>query len=306
MIEKSSIFLTGGSGLLAVNWLYSRRKDYSIYLGLNERNIYPKDGHVIFVDFDSVDGFINQLKNINPSVVIHTAGLTSVEKCDSNPKLAYQINVDLSNLVALATKNLNIPLVHISTDHLFNGASSMLVEDAPTSAINVYGETKALAEKSIMQINPNALVIRTNFYAWGTSYRKSFSDYIINSLRNKLFLNLFDDIYYTPILAENLIEAVHGLLEKNAKGIFNIVSDDRISKYNFGLLLAEEFGLDKSLIQRSSFKDRSNLIKRPLDMSLSNQKVKDFLGMNLGTVKEHIAKLHQQELEGINKEIQLL
>ena len=117
MIEKSSIFLTGGSGLLAVNWLYSRRKDYSIYLGLNERNIYPKDGHVIFVDFDSVDGFINQLKSINPSVVIHTAGLTSVEKCDSNPELAYQINVELSNLVALATTKLNIPLVHISTDH---------------------------------------------------------------------------------------------------------------------------------------------------------------------------------------------
>ena len=220
--------------------------------------------------------------------------------------MAYQINVELSNLVALATTKLNIPLVHISTDHLFDGSSSMLVEDEPTSPINIYGETKALAEKSIMQINPNALIIRTNFYAWGTSYRQSFSDYIINSLRHKQFLSLFDDVYYTPILAEDLIESVHELLEKKAKGIFNIVSDDRVSKYDFGILIAEEFGLDKSLIQRSSFMDRSNLIRRPLDMSLSNQKVEDFLGRNLGTVKQHIAKLHQQELEGINKEIQLL
>lgn len=306
MIEKSSIFLTGGSGLLAVNWFYTKKQEYSIYLGLNERIISLKDANLIFIEVETVDSFKNQLKNIQPSFVIHTAGLTSVEKCEENPDLAYQINVDLPKLVALATKELNIPLVHISTDHLFNGKSSMVVEDEPTCATNVYGDTKALAEKSIMKINPNALIIRTNFYAWGTTYRKSFSDFIIYSLRKKESISLFDDVFYTPILAEKLIETVHELLQKKAKGIYNIVSDDRISKYNFGILIAEEFGLDKSLIHRSSLKDKPNLVRRPVDMSLSNKKVKDLLGRNLGTVKEHIAKLHQQEIESKIQEIQLL
>ncbi len=306
MIKKSSIFLTGGSGLLALNWFSLKKQDYSIFLGLNERIINLKDSNIIFINFDSVDSFKNQLKIIQPSFVIHAAGLTSVEKCEYNPDLAYQINVELSKLVALVTKELKIPLVHISTDHLFNGESSMLLEEAPTCPINIYGETKASAEKVIMQINPNALIIRTNFYAWGTTYRKSFSDYIIESLRKKEVICLFDDVYYTPILAEKLIETVHELLHKKAIGVFNIVSDDRISKYNFGILIAEEFGLDKSLIHRSTLKDKPNLVRRPVDMSLSNKKVKDLIGKNLGTVKQHIAKLHQQEIEGKIQEIQLL
>jgi dTDP-4-dehydrorhamnose reductase len=306
MIEKSSIFLTGGSGLLAVNWFCSKKQDYSIYLGLNERIIDLKDANIIFVNFNSIDAFKNQLKNIQPSFVIHAAGLTSVEKCEENPNLAYQINVDLSKLVAIATKELNIPLVHISTDHLFDGLSSLVTEQEKINAINVYGRTKAQAECEVVKFNPEALIIRTNFYAWGTSYRNSFSDYIIQSLRSKKLISLFDDVFYTPILAEKLIQIIHELLEKKANGIFHVVSDDRISKYDFGILIAEEFNLNKSLIHRTSLRTHSNLVKRPMDMSLSNKKVKELLGKNVGLVKHDIARLHQQELESKTNEIKLL
>ncbi len=306
MSHKTSILLTGGSGLLAVNWFYSKNNEYKIYLGLNERKIHPDNSEVHFLDFFSEERLMKQIDSLNPSILIHTAGLTSVEKCENNPELAFHINVELTSMVANVTKRLGIRLVHISTDHLFEGNVSMLSEVEPRQAINVYGRTKAMAESRIEEINPEALIIRTNFYAWGTSYRKSFSDFIIESLRNKKSLTLFDDVYYTPILAENLINTVHELLKKNEKGIFNIVSDDRISKYDFGVLIAEEFGLDKSYIERSSLHSKSNLVKRPYDMSLSNQKVKEFLGKNLGTVKQHIAKLHKQEFETKTQKIQLL
>lgn len=306
MSLKPSILLTGGSGLLAVNWFYSKNNEYSVYLGLNERKIHPDDCQVISLNFFSEESLMKQIETVGPSVVIHTAGLTSVEKCENNPELAFHINVELSCMVANVTKRLGVRLVHISTDHLFEGNASMLSEDEPRQAINIYGMTKALAESKIEEINPEALIIRTNFYAWGTSYRKSFSDYIIESLRNEKLLSLFDDVYYTPILAENLINTVHELLDRNEKGIFNIVSDDRISKYDFGILIAEEFGLDKSYIERCSLQSKSNLVIRPYDMSLSNQKVKKLLGKNLGTVKQHIAKLHEQEFETKTQKIKLL
>lgn len=306
MSLKPSILLTGGSGLLAVNWFYSKKNEYSVYLGLNERKIHPDNCHVISLDFFSEENLMKQIEAVGPSVVIHTAGLTSVEKCENNPELAFHINVEISIMVANVTKRLGVRLVHISTDHLFEGNTSMLSEGEPTRAINVYGRTKALAESKIEEINPEALIIRTNFYAWGTSYRKSFSDYIIESLRNGELLRLFDDVYYTPILAENLINTVHELLDRNEKGIFNIVSDDRISKYDFGILIAEEFGLDKIKIERCSIYNKLNLVRRPHDMSLSNQKVKKLLGKNLGTVKQHIAQLHKQEFETKTQKIQLL
>jgi dTDP-4-dehydrorhamnose reductase len=306
MSQKPSIFLTGGSGLLAVNWFFSKRNQYSIYLGLNERKVKPEGSNVLKIDFNSVEDLLNQLKVIKPSVIIHTAGLTSVEKCELNPDLSHLINVELSVMMAHVAKRLDVPLVHISTDHLYDGKSSMISEDVPTQAINVYGQTKALAEESVMKINPESLIIRTNFYAWGTSYRKSFSDQIIQTLRNKQVIRLFDDVYYTPILAENLIQTTHNLLDNRAVGIYNVVCDDRISKYDFGILIAEEFGLDKSLIERTTLKSQSNLVKRPYDMSLSNEKVNFFLGRSLGTAKEHIAQLHEQELERKTQEIQSL
>jgi dTDP-4-dehydrorhamnose reductase len=237
---------------------------------------------------------------------VHTAGLTSVEKCENNPELAHFINVELSIMIANATKALNIPMVHISTDHLFEGNNANLSELEPVNGINVYGKTKALAEKYVAEINPDSLIIRSNFYGWGTSYRKSFSDQIICSLRNSQELHLFDDVFYTPILVDNLIQAVHDLLDREAKGIYNVVSDDRISKYEFGILLAEEFKLDKSFIHRITLKSQFNLVMRPQDMSLSNLKVREFLGRNLGTVKQHIEQLHLQEDDEKTKKIQFL
>jgi dTDP-4-dehydrorhamnose reductase len=117
---------------------------------------------------------------------------------------------------------------------------------------------------------------------------------------------LFDDVHYTPILAEILIQSVHDLLARKAKGIFNIVSDDRVSKYDFGLMIAKEFGLDRSLIHKSSIQARNDLIKRPVEMSLSNRKVCQFLGRNLGTVKQHISLLHKQEFNSKTIKIKLL
>lgn len=306
MTPKSSLLLTGGSGLLAVNWFYSKRREFRVYLGLHERIINPNGSDVVIIDFSSEKNLIMQLEDIRPSVVIHTAGLTSVEKCENNPELAHFINVELSIMIANATKALNIPMVHISTDHLFEGNNSNLPESEPFNGINVYGKTKALAEKYVAEINPDSLIIRSNFYCWGTSYRKSFSDQILKSLRNNQLLNLFDDVHYTPILAECLIQTVHDLLAIEAKGTYNVVSDDRISKYEFGILIADEFKLDKSLIQRASLKSQSNLVRRPADMSLSNQKVKELLGRNLGSVKQHIFQLHLQEEDEKTKEIQLL
>jgi len=306
MNHKRSIFLTGGSGLLALNWFFSKRNEYSLYLGLNERKIYPDGAHVLNLDFRSEDDVSSCLKALKPSYVIHTAGLTSVEKCEANPDLAFQINVELAALIARVTKVLSIPLVHISTDHLFNGCEAMYTEEHLPNAVNIYGQTKGLAENAVLKINPSALLIRTNFYGWGTSYRQSFSDQIINSLRHNEEIYLFEDVFYTPILAENLINIVHDLIEKKAYGVYNVVSDDRISKYDFGVLIADQFGLNKSLINKTTLKSQTNLVKRPADMSLSNKKVRDLLGRNLGTVKQHVEQLCRQENEAKTKKIKLL
>jgi len=303
---KPQIFITGGSGLLALNWAVALKDRYSVTLGLHEREIALAGVQAKRIDLESVDHIVRAFEIVQPQIVIHTAGLTSVEKCEADPDLAKRVNVQLATNATQACVKLGLPLIHISTDHLFSGGESLVDETCPVAPINVYGRTKAEAEARVLEAHPRSLVIRTNFYGWGTSYRHSFSDVIIESLRAGKEVSLFQDVFYTPILVETVALAVHDLIDLGATGIFHVVGDERISKYEFGLKLAQEFNLDTRLIKPGCIADQASLVHRPHDMSISNQKTCTVLGRKLGGVGVHLARLHQQEQNGLAQELQKL
>ena len=303
---KRTLLITGGSGLLALNWALAIRDRYSVTLGLHERDISLAGIKTRQIDLESVDYLVRAFETVQPQIVIHTAGLTNIEECEAKPGLAQHINVKLAANVAQACAKLGLPLVHISTDHLFSGGASSVDETHPTAPKNVYGRTKAEAEFRVLEAHAQTLVIRTNFYGWGPSYRRSFSDVVIEALRSGKELTLFKDVIYTPILIETATQAAHDLVNLKASGIFHVVGDERISKYEFGLKIAEEFNLDSNLIKPGFLTDQVSLVQRPHDMSLSNQKTCNLLGRKLGGVGEHIARLHQQEQKGLAQELQRL
>jgi len=300
------ILITGGSGLLAVNWAMAVRERYEVTLGLHSKNIVLGGVNCLSINLESVEQLSQTMSIIKPDVVIHAAGLTSIERCELEPDLARHVNTELAENVAKVCARLELPLVYISTDHLFAGADTLVLENQPVAPVNIYGRSKAEAENRVRNICPQALMIRTNFFGWGTSYRQSFSDIVINGLLAGKELTLFQDVLYTPILAETLALAVHDLVEHKESGVFNIVGDERVSKYDFGMRLAEQFGLNHSLIKPGLIIQRPSLVKRPLDMSLSNQKIVSILNRKLGGVVQHIARLHQQEQLGQAQELKTL
>jgi dTDP-4-dehydrorhamnose reductase len=304
--KPKRVLFTGGSGLLALNWAMAIRDKFTVVLGLHQKNITLRGFEHYQIDIKSVERLASSLEKIKPDIVIHAAGLTNVEQCEKEPDLAFHVNVEIAEVVAKVCFQKGLHLVHISTDHIFSGNEPLLSEVQPSKPINKYGETKAEAEVLVLKAYPDALVIRTNFFGWGTSYRKSFSDYIIEGLRAKKQLVLFDDVFYTPILVENLAFAVHDLIDLQEQGIMNIVGDERISKYQFGIKIAEKFDLDCNLIKRSSICEISGLVQRPKDMSLTNQKACKLIDRKLGNVDEYLTKLLQQEKSKLFQEIQSL
>jgi len=302
----TNALITGGSGLLALNWALSLRDRLSVTLGLHEREISLVGVQSRQLVLDSPDQLLRTLASIQPQVVVHTVGLTSVEECEAKPDLARYLNVELAVNVAKACASLGLPLVHVSTDHLFDGKVESVDEGEPTRPCNVYGFTKAEAEIRVLEAHPQALVVRTNFYGWGPTYRRSFSDVIIDGLRSGRPLNLFQDVFYTPVLIAAATKAVHELIELKVSGIYHVVGDERISKYEFGLKVAKEFELDASLIRAGRLADQVALVRRPYDMSLSNRKLCRLLGRNIGGVDDHIAALHQQEVSGLAREMRNL
>lgn len=295
--------MTGGSGLLALNWAAAIRERQSVVLGLHDRQVTLPGVDALRVNLEATASAVAALDAIEPSLVVHTAGLTSVDFCESNPELAHRVNVVMAADVARACAQRQVAMVHISSDHLFSGRVPCVDENHPTSAINVYGRTKAEAELRVRAALPSALIIRTNFYGWGPLYRPSFSDTIVTALRQGRNVTLFDDVFYTPILAETLVTTTHELIARGAAGVWHVVGDDRLSKFDFGVRLADRLGLDPSLIRPTSINDRHDLVRRPRDMSLSNRKASALLGRPIGGVDADVMRLLAQESQPIARDV---
>ena len=305
-LNLNRILITGGSGLLGLNWAAATRSEFEVHLGIHSRDVSFRGTVAIPLGIDTLDSALRSFDALQPDLVIHTAGLTSVEQCEANPNKALYQNVTLAGNVAQACERLGIKLIHISSDHLFDGLYSFADECAAPSPQNTYGKTKAEGELRVLDANSSTLVIRTNFFGWGTSYRSSFSDYILKSLRAGRPIKLFEDVFYTPILAESLAIAASQLIKNKYSGVVNLVGDTRISKFDFGVRLAEEFRLDKSLICPVKFSSRPDLVRRPSDMSLSNKYATSQLGNPPSTLDSDIKRLRQQEEQGLAEELTAL
>ncbi|MEC7415161.1 MAG: SDR family oxidoreductase [Bacteroidota bacterium] len=274
-MTKKKILFFGGSGLLALNWANKIYKSWEVILLKHKRNICFKHARIIEFEKISKSNIIEVINKVNPNLVVNCAAITAVEKCEEEKDNANLVNSVLPEIIANACKLMNIKFVHISTDHLFDGKNSFYHEDNPKSPLNIYGKTKDNAEEKNLLENPQALIVRTNFFGWGTSYRHSFSDWIIKSLRESSAIKLFSDVYFTPIHIEELVKIIHILIDKNKQGIFNVVSKERISKFEFGIKIANIFKYPLSLISPISVEDISLMAQRPKDMSLSTKKILD-------------------------------
>ena len=287
------ILITGGSGLLAVNWALNRRQQDEVWLGLHRRVINIPTTKTVMVDFLNEASIQQLIFKISPDLIIHTASITDVDKCEVHRDTAWRVNAEYAGMVARAASASNKKLIHISTDHLFDGQTPFMTENDVPNPLNIYGVTKLAAESLVSAVSPNALILRVNFFGWGPSYRHSFSDWILASLSQNQRITLYDNVIFSPLYVTEIINAAHQLLASGSAGIFNLASSDAISKYNFGIKLADRFNLNKNLIDRRSYNEKMG-IARPLDMSLDNRKFLNECDIDTLPIDRSIALLYRE------------
>lgn len=286
------ILITGGSGLLAVNWALCRREEDEIWLGLHRRVINIPATNTVMIDLLSKSNVDRLISKVSPDLIIHAAGITDVDECEAHAETAWRVNAEYAGMIAKAASAANKKLIHVSTDHLFDGKAPFMTENNVPNPLNTYGASKLAAERLISAENPDAIILRVNFFGWGPNYRRSFSDWILASLWQNQRVTLYDDVIFSPLYVTEIVDAAHRLLASGSTGIFNLASSDAISKYNFGIKLADQFKLNKSLIDCGSY-DENKGIARPLDMSLSNRKFLNQCGIDALPIDRSIALLHR-------------
>jgi dTDP-4-dehydrorhamnose reductase len=300
------ILVTGASGLLGINLaLTSQAHGYDITGITLEEGIRETPFGLHRLDLTQ-PGVIQQvIEDIHPDVIINCVALTDVDRCEQIPDDARRVNALIPEVLARETAGRAIKLVHISTDAVFDGKRGNYTETDPVSPQNVYAATKHAGETAVLGIDPEALVCRVNFYGWSISGRRSLAEWFFNKFSSGESVKGFTDAIFSPLLATDLAGILLKLIELGSHGLFHVVNSQSISKYEFGLALAEQFGFHRQLISPASLQDAGLKAARSPNLNLDPSKLIREIGESMPDQPTEMLRFHEQYLGGYPQRLKL-
>ena len=243
------------------------------------------------VSLDNLSILEKQIEEIHPNIIINCGAYTAVDKAESEKEIADTINHLAVGVLAKWSLKNNAKLVHISTDYVFDGTSSVaLKEDAATNPINVYGATKLAGEKLCQQQNPNAVILRTSwvYSGFGNNFVKTMS----RLMQERDNLNVVNDQIGSPTYAADLAQAIIDIIMHSEwqPGIFNFSNEGEISWYEFALAIQETGGYNCEVggIPSSSYPTPA---KRPAYSLLDKSKIKEIYQVDVPYYKDSLKKM---------------
>jgi len=271
------LLITGASGLYGSK-LASRaiEKDFEVYSSdVQELSVY---GTFVKLDVSNKELVNEVFKRVKPDVVVHAASLTDVDKCELNQDLAWKINVEGTKNIVEAAKNIDSSLIYISTDYVFNGEKGNYRESDEPAPINFYGLTKLKAEE-VVKTQAEYFIARPSVIYGSTpaAGKVNFVLWLIETLRKREHVNIITDQWVTPTLNTNLAEMTLEVIERRLTGTYHLCGATRVSRFEFAQLVADVFGLDKSLIDSALSSQFKWPAKRPMDSSLDTSKAQQTL-----------------------------
>lgn len=232
-----------------------------------------------------------------PDAVIHTAAMTNVDQCESDHAGCLALNVEAVRHLAKSCARHNSYLLHLSTDFIFDGAAGPYDETAAANPISFYGQSKLDAEQIVIDQPGLRWGIARTILVYGIAADMSRSNIILwvkSSLEQGKKIQVVDDQWRTPTLAEDLADGCVRMALKQAKGIYNLGGPDLLTPYEMAMATAEYFGLDKTLIEQVDGTRFSQPAKRPPRTGLVIDKARQELGYAPHSFAEGIAVLAGQ------------
>lgn len=301
------ILITGSNGLLGQKLVYKLRNRTDVTCIATARGnnrLAKQDGY----SYDVLD--ITDSENVNqvfakylPDVVINTAAMTNVDACETEKEACWAMNVtavdnQVKALEALKNKNANYDphFIHLSTDFIFDGTHGPLDENETPNPLSYYAESKLAAEK-IVQASALDWAIARTVLVFGIVDNMSRSNIVLwvkSNLEQGKVINVVDDQFRTPTLAEDLADGCILIAQKRAKGIYNISGKDFYSILELANVVADYYKLDKTLIKPSKSADIKQPAKRPPITGFIIDKAKKDLGYNPHSFTEGIKILEEQ------------
>jgi dTDP-4-dehydrorhamnose reductase len=272
-VRARRILITGASGLLGLNLALEAAKDHTVFGQVNSQAL-DTDAFTVIQANLLVPGAVQRLlEETSPDWVIHCAALANLDACEANPLQARQLNSEVPHKLAHHVARGGARLLYISTDAVFDGQRGDYSEEDAPNPLSVYASTKLEGEKGVADEDESALIARVNLFGWSLSGKRSLAEFFFNNLSASKPVMGFTDVYFCPLLANDLAHIFLKMLEKELSGLYHVVSSQCISKYKFGVQIARKFGLDESLISPTSWREAGLTAVRSPNLTLRIDKL---------------------------------
>jgi dTDP-4-dehydrorhamnose reductase len=264
---SKKILITGSNGLLGQKLVSLLKNDHQLLATSSGQNIINDKSNYSYSSLDITDAKSVELlfHSFKPDVVINTAAMTNVDGCEDEKDKCFDINVKAVQTLADLCQDSNAHLIHISTDFIFDGQDGPYKEDDLANPLSYYGKSKYESELVLDESKANWTILRT-IILYGTADNLKRNNIVLwgrKALKDGQSLNIIDDQFRSPTLAEDLAQACRLALEKNALGIYNASGKDIMSIFEMVERMADFYKCDKSNINKISSDTLNQKAKRP-------------------------------------------
>lgn len=295
---QKKILITGSNGLLGQKLIEALKNQHEILATSIGGCIISDTTGFLYQSLDITDrnSISNTFENFNPDVVINTAAMTDVDGCEEKKELCDKVNVAAVANLRDECEKYKAHLIHISTDFIFDGEDGPYSETDEPNPLSYYGLSKLKSEQLLYDSTINWTILRT-IILYGTAENLQRNNIVLwgrKALKESKPLNIIDDQFRSPTLAEDLAKACVLAIEKQATGIFNASGKDFMSIFEMIERMADFYNCDKSNINRISSETLNQKAKRPPKTGFILTKSNEELGYEPHSFEEGLKLLEQQ------------
>ena len=277
------ILITGANGLLGQKLVSLLSKQQNCKLIATARGdarfLVPENIIYQSLDITDADACVSVIGNYRPDAIIHAAAMTQVDACETERELCDSINIQGTRNMIRAIGNGNTHFVHISTDFIYEGDEEEYFEDSKVTPLSYYGESKWESEKLFKKVNFPYSILRT-VLVYGVLEDLSRSNIVLwakGALEKGQEINVVDDQYRCPTLAEDLALSCLQVVEGEMIGVFHVSGKEFMSILELVIQIADYWKLDKNLINPIKTSSLNQAATRPVKTKLNiNKAIKQF------------------------------
>ncbi len=288
------IFVTGARGLLGRSLLATETDGPLEFVGGAREPGQIGDHQIVAFDLEQPDMMSSALMACRPDAVIHTAALTNVDRCETEPEVGQRINGEAVEVLAETCQRLGASLIHLSTDYVFDGHAGPYAETDPTHPLSSYGRVKLESEAPVLAMT-RGLVVRTLWlYGHIDGARRNLVTWPIESLAKGESLRIVDDQWGNPTSASDLAQALLELLRAGAQGLFHFGGSDFMTRLALVERIAAYFDLDASNVESMKTVEAGQAATRPLRSGLRSERFSQTIGREPLSLEEGLERLAAQ------------